>query len=136
MKSWHHKPHTADIAFVISGSSYAELFESAAEAFYETTKPATKKGSTLTEMSLRLTAESPELLLVDFLSELLYLLEAEKRAAIAYRWISCSAQTLEVIITLVPVRHLEGVAIKAITYHDLHITKKDTLLTTSLIFDI
>ena len=136
MKSWHHEPHTADIRSVISGDSYAELFESGAAALYDITKPAVINTTAHIKKTVSLKAESAELLLVDFLSELLYLLEAEKSAATAYQWLSCSAQKLEVIITLVPVGHLEGVAIKAITYHDLHITKKDTLLTTSLIFDI
>lgn len=135
MKSWHHTPHTADICSVISGDSYAELFESGAAAFYDITKP-TLDRRTDSPQTLSLQAESAELLLVDFLSELLYLLEAEKSAAIEYQWRTCSEHSLDVIISLAHVSHLNGVAIKAVTYHDLQITQKNNRLTTSLIFDI
>lgn len=136
MKSWHYTPHVADICTIISGDSYAELFQAAAEALYDITKPVFVQKNSRIIKNLSMKAESAELLLIDFLSELIYFLEAEKIAVHEYQWATCSAQGFSIKLIFAPISHLAGVGIKAITYHHLQIENKNNLLSTPLIFDI
>jgi SHS2 domain-containing protein len=133
--------HTGDVGVAVSGRTVDELFASAAQAFTETLTPVTGVEPRRPE-ELDVAAPELDLLLVDFLSELLY--RFDTRA-----WLTREAQldvrksdggwTLQG--TLVgekhdPARHALRVLIKAVTYHGLAVTERDGLWTTNVVFDI
>jgi SHS2 domain-containing protein len=113
--------HTADIGFEVFGSSREELFANAARALIhlvvdlDTIRP-------LQELTVKAEGSSPEALLVNWLSEILYLLDAEG-------WLFCdfTLEELEENAIRAKVRgerfdrsrHQAKLLVKAVTYHQL-----------------
>ncbi|MEW6322872.1 MAG: archease [Acidobacteriota bacterium] len=133
--------HTGDIGVRLSGATLAELFESASAAFVESlTDPAAVEPRRAEEVAV----EAPELdlLLVDFLSELLYRFDTRG-------WITADAEVdvrekdggwlLDGTLRgerLDPDRHGIKVLVKAITYHALHVRREAGLWKADVVFDI
>lgn len=133
--------HTGDIGVDLEAPTLGGLFAAAAEAFT----------ATLTELDtvqprethpVTLAAPSADLLLVEWLSELLYRFDV-------HRWLARSADLkvsptgdrvqLEGSVTgepFDPTRHPIHVLVKAVTYHGLHVTPTENGWTARVIFDI
>jgi len=112
----------ADIAFEIYGNKVDELFENAALALFEQSADiATIKGSKT--RSIDINSESLDTLLFDFLSELLYLKDAEQllgKSAKIHIAQDKSAYTLQAKIigdVIDQNTHTLKSDIKAVTYH-------------------
>ncbi|MDP4190308.1 MAG: archease [Bacteroidota bacterium] len=143
MFSYNLVDHTADIAFEVSADTIEELFIGAALAWknsvtddFETVKPE-KKDIFIYEDTL-------EELLVSFVSELNFQLSARK-------WIFHSIQKLTidegngkgrihlkatVSGEALSVHHNIKEEIKAVTFHQMSIEKRDNQLVTIIVFDI
>ena len=132
--------HTADIAVRLRGDTPGALFEAAAAALTDaiTTGSAVRPNEAST-----VTRDAPELdlLLVDWLEELLYrfetegLLVADADVAIA----SGDAVRLHAHIRgerRDEARHPIKVLVKAVTFHGLHVTKTSEGYETTVVFDI
>ena len=130
--------HTADIGLLIKGKNKEELFAEAARGMFSIVAGGRINGK-LKVRSLKLEVTGPTLeeLLVSFLNELLYL--AEKEKAIFNRF--------EVEIKKIKNRfYLQGRIkensqvpkreVKAATYHNLKVEKKDNFWQTTIIFDV
>jgi SHS2 domain-containing protein len=144
--------HTGDVGVRLAGRTLDELFESAAGAFTETiTNPAPIEPRRL----LSVTLESPalDLLLVDWLSELLYRFELEQFLASAAsvhveqsagaapaRGAAPSADwRLHAALRGEPFdagRHAIKVLVKAITYHALEVVEDASGWHATVVFDI
>jgi SHS2 domain-containing protein len=133
--------HTGDVGVDLQAPTLEELFASAAEAL----------AATLTdldtivpreEQAVALEAAAVDLLLVDWLSELLYRFDAQ-------HWIArSSAVTIDAAgprarlegrvrgESVDPTRHPIKVLVKAVTYHGLHVTRTAGGWTARVIFDI
>jgi SHS2 domain-containing protein len=133
--------HTGDVGVALTGRTLDELFASAALAFSDTLTPLAAIDPRRPE-ELDVAAPELDLLLVDFLSELLY--RFDTRA-----WLTREAQVevrerdggWELQGTLVgerhdPVRHPVKILIKAVTYHGLRVIKSDGLWRANVVFDI
>ena len=133
--------HTGDIGVALSGSDGAELFEVAAQAFTDTV-PTLGRVEPKRPEELDVDAPELDLLLVDFLSELLYRFDTRG-------WLTRHAEvdlhekdggwSLQGTLRgerLDPERHAIKVLIKAVTYHGLHVQKVDGLWTAKVVFDI
>jgi SHS2 domain-containing protein len=133
--------HTGDIGVSLTGRTIDELFGSAATAFTDSITPI---GGVEPRRPEELDVAAPELdlLLVDFLSELLYRFDTRG-------WLTRDAQVevreldggWELQGTLLgekhdPARHPTRVLIKAVTYHQLHIHKDDGQWAAKVVFDI
>ena len=133
--------HTGDIGVSLTGRTVDEVFASAAEAFTDTITPLEGIEPRRPE---ELDGAAPELdlLLVDFLSELLY--RFDTRA-----WLTRQAQVevrecdggWELQGTLLgekhdAARHPVRVLVKAITYHQLKIASKDGVWSANVVFDV
>jgi SHS2 domain-containing protein len=76
-KQYEYLEHTADIKFLAYGKTLEEVFENAALAMFNVIIDTSKvSGETVREIFLK--SPDPESLLVDWLSELLYLFEVEE----------------------------------------------------------
>ncbi len=133
--------HTADVAARLRGATLDDLFAAAAAAF---TAAITVPEAVAPRQSRAVTLEAAdlELLLVDWVGELLYLFEteqflvAEARPRVAghdRRWrveAEISGETRD------PARHPIKVLVKAVTFHGLRIERRADGYETLLVFDI
>ena len=133
--------HTGDIGVALTGRTVDELFASAAAAFTDTLTPLGDVEPRRPE-ELEVAAPELDLLLVDFLSELLYRFDTRG-------WLTREAQVevrpiddgWELQGTLLgekhdPSRHPTRVLIKAVTYHQLHVVEQDGTWMAKIVFDI
>jgi SHS2 domain-containing protein len=138
---YHFVDHTGDIAVALRGRSLAELFGDAAAAF---TESITALDGVEPKRPEEVDVDAPELdlLLVDFLSELLYRFDTRG-------WLTRFAElevhekdggwSLQGTLRgerLEPARHPVKVLIKAVTYHGLQVGKTDGVWTARVVFDI
>ena len=129
-------PHTADVMFRITAARIEGIFEEAVRAMFQTmygscaVAPSIKK-------QISLTAGDREMLLVDFLSELLYLSEVED-LVICDAQVTLDGTTLTAIARgepFDPSRH-QGREIKGISFSSLRIYKRDGDYVLDIIFDV
>lgn len=128
-KQYEYLDHTADIKFQAYGKTREEAFENAALAMFNVIIDTEKvSGDTTREIFLK----SPDLesLLVDWLSELLYLFEVDEIVFREFRVEKIEKEKGEYSITAqalgekyYPESHPFETEIKAVTYNQLEITK-------------
>lgn len=129
--------HTADMLVRAHGATLGEMFASAAAALFHAISPS--KVAEVGEYGVRLSAETPEDLLVKFLSELLYLYETEKLLLGRFDVVVAEGETCTVEARVAgeradPQRHEYGTEVKAITYHGLKIDRERGFL--EVVFDL
>ena len=133
--------HTADIGIDIWDRSMEKLFETAALAVTDILI-----GNDIIEFvdsaAISLEAGEPELLLVEWLSEVVYLFETKGllvgRSEVAIEH-GDSAWRLRATVwgeSLDPERHHVNVLLKAVTYHDLRLIESPDGWSARVIFDI
>ncbi|MGD1996423.1 MAG: archease [Anaerolineae bacterium] len=126
--------HTADVALHIWGRDLAELFVNAARGMAslmvepETVEPAV-------EISLELTADDAEALLVTWLGELLYLSERDDIVFIDFDVQEITHTRLRGKARGGPTEGARGY-IKAVTFSELEIHPTERGLETNVVFDV
>lgn len=132
--------HTADIGIRIEAASLEELFQGAAEAFFDLMVESKREFIPSIEVNIDLSAPAVDQLMVRWLSELLFIFET-RRLVLSRFWIDeidekhvrASVKGLKFDST----RHEQKLAIKAVTYHMLKVERgKDGLWRVEVIFDI
>lgn len=126
--------HTADWALHITASDANELFRCAAQGMLSLlgARPA---GSPSTTEQIELAGEDLESLLVTWLEEILFMVEARDVACSSIQ-VSISADCmLDAIVELAP-REPVYKQIKAVTYHNLEIVNVENQLETTIVFDV
>lgn len=128
-KQYEYLDHTADIKFQAYGKTQEEVFENAALAMFNVIIDTEKvSGDTAREIFLK----SPDLesLLVDWLSELLYIFEVDEIVFREFRVEKIREEEGEYLIKAqalgekyYPESHPFETEIKAVTYNQLEITK-------------
>ncbi len=138
MKKYELLEHTADFGIRVWGKTLDELFINAAIGMYELIADISKitPGESVT---VEVEAEDRDLLLRDWLAELLYyfnnknmLLSEFKIHKIDDKYIKSEAKGENIDENKHDLLH----EVKAVTYHRLHIEEKEGLLTTEIIFDV
>lgn len=127
--------HTADWVLEVWASDLAGLFEQAARGMYALAKVRLADVPRL-KRELHLTAYDNEVLLVDFLSELLYIAEDENLAFDSFK-IKLNENNLDAILEGAPIV-FQAKEIKAVTFHGLAIEKdeKRGVFTVKIVFDV
>jgi len=126
MQKYEFLEHTADVTFKAYGRDLNELFENAAEALEDTVVIVDEvaSGEILT---IEMSSDSYENLLYDWLSELLITFEVERFAVKKYFvsivGFSLTADCLGERLDLN--RRRLNAEVKAVTYHNLAVTKND-----------
>ena len=143
MKPYEILEHTADVGLKASGSTLKELFENAARGMFEIiagekihqpfSEPASRK------VEIKKEVKDLEELLVDWLSELLYIFNKEgillghfKVFELNYSGITGEAYGEKVD----PERHTLQTEIKAVTFHRLKIEEDKKGFSCNIIFDV
>ena len=125
--------HTADWALKVWAPDVESLLVTAAKGMYSLSKTKTMTNE-YQNIVIRHAYLDIEGLLVDFLSELLFLGEQEKIAAVNYdlklenRQLIANLQTAEIFT--------QQKEIKAVTYHNLKVVQMKDRLETVIIFDV
>ena len=129
--------HEADIGLLVRASDLKGLFVESAKGLVLLLVgefPVVPAGW----RTLTLEAPEAEELLVDFLSEILYLANSEGLAAVQVELPELSQTRLEARLGVVPVDRLGQLKeeIKGVTYHHLELKRTDQGLETELVFDV
>jgi protein archease len=131
--------HTADAEFVAYGRTPDEAFVNAARAMFGLVVEPSKVRQTESR-EITLTAGSLEDLLFDWLSELLYLSEVDRLVFSNFEvritkngeyWLNAKARGEQV-----SPRHEVFLHIKAVTYHDLRVEKRNNVYEAQVLLDI
>lgn len=119
--------HTADIGFEARGASLAELFANAGHALLEISID-TSRVTHREQLAFDLQSDDLPSLLVDFLSELLYLVDSGRHIPGLIEVDEISPTRLVARLSGEPrdlARHPWKLIVKAITYHGLEIGEAD-----------
>ncbi len=131
--------HTADVAVLVRGETIEELFEKAAYAMFDTITYA-EKVEPVGKYKVSVSSSTLEDLLVDYLSELLYVFSVEYFVMSDFNVIihkSDSGFHLKGVALGEPFsmeKHGLKTEIKAVTYHELEINLKEKYA--KVLFDI
>ncbi|MBE0411974.1 MAG: archease [Anaerolineales bacterium] len=130
---FHELDHTADVELLVWGPDLPLLLEQSALGMYSLAGIQLKPGPAQTRI-LELPVADPESLLVNFLSELLFLLEMEE---VGFNHIKISIDASKLHAELKG-KTLESQAkqIKAVTYHNLEVHPGLDGLEARIVFDV
>ena len=127
--------HTADRALKIYGQNLEELLVNAALGLNSLVGADETIDAAPVAKSIALDAIDAESLLVEWLSELAYWAEAEMLVFTKFELQHVSATRVKAVIHGHRVTRLEN-HVKAVTYHNLEITKTESGLAATVVFDV
>ena len=126
--------HKADLKIRVFGKTKKELFLNAVLAMGESLKPNGK--SSIVDRKIKVKSGNLETLLVDFLSEVLYLVQVNKEIYINVEFNKFSDNEIEAELSGQKVERF-GEDIKAVTYHNLDVRQKeDDNWEATILFDV
>jgi SHS2 domain-containing protein len=130
--------HTADVGLRVTAPDLATVFREAAQGFFSIVVEEIPRGVPSRRVDFRLEAESAEFLLVDWLSELLYVFETKRLLLDAFevdlRGTRLTATALARPLDEDRDRLLREV--KAVTYHGLRVEATESGWLAEVILDI
>lgn len=139
--------HTADLQIRVYGRSKEELFTNALCSMFQVIEPHTDQTGCRREdnrlvceslpyqHSIEVNATDMADLLVDFLSQALYLSDVHNEAYLAVTIHKLTKTAIDATVHGIKVDRF-GIEIKAVTYHDLEIKKVDGRWQADIVFDI
>jgi SHS2 domain-containing protein len=145
-KEYELVPDTADLKIRAYGISLEELFKNALKGMFASIKPhgphihyphdviAISKYTV--EHKVAIQSDNLEQLLVDFLTETLYLSNTNNEAYFDARFEALENTYLQATIFGVKITGFALSEIKAVTYHDLEVEQIDSLWVATLVFDV
>jgi SHS2 domain-containing protein len=138
MKRFEILDHTADIGLVIYGENLKALFENAGEAFFRLITDL-RKVRRRVERRINIGRESLDRLMVDWLSELLYLHDVENLLFQGFKVESVGKNGLKAIVKGEPFRegvHVIKTEVKAVTYHRIEVRQENGRWRAQIILDL
>ncbi len=141
MKKFRIIEHTADIAVEVSAPSLEKLFEYSVYAWLQSVAEI-NGADNIEDKSIELSSASREVLLVDFLSELNYLLNVKRWLFINVKSLAIEENSKYILKAIVAGTNLENAdvklktEIKAVTFHQMNIEETGKEFKTKIIFDI
>lgn len=145
-KEYELVSHTADLKIQAYGVTLEEVFRNALKGMFSCIKPRSTHitydddiphvKSYTSQRKVVTRSTDKEVLLIDFLSDCLYLSAVHKEAYFDAKFISFSDTELEALLYGVAIEGYEVVEIKAVTYHDLVIEQNEGIWRATIVFDI
>ena len=130
--------HTADIGIIVYGEDLKALFENAGEAFFHLITDM-KRVRRRVQRRIEIGKESLERLMVDWLSELLYLHDVEYLLFREFKIESVGEDGLRAVVRGEPFQkgvHVIKTEVKAVTYHQIEVRKENGKWRAQIIFDL
>jgi SHS2 domain-containing protein len=137
-RSFRVLDHTADIGVAVSGRDLKALFENAGRAFFHLLTDL-RKVKPRVERRVEIGAESLERMMVDWLSELLYLHDVEGLLFKTFRVETVGKNGLKARVTGELFQegvHVIKTEIKAVTYHQIRVARAEGGWRARIIFDL
>lgn len=128
-------PHTADIKVRITGKTLQELFAHALYAMFACIKPHYTNDQVV-EQKLEVFSHNQESLLIDFLSDCLYLCDVHKQAYSDVIFDTFTEKHLVCRLKGKPIQGFEITEIKAVTRHNFSLQKTANGYEATIVFDI
>ena len=145
-KDFEQLPHTADIKIRVFGTTLKDLFRHAVIGMFQIVRPiapgCTVKNDRVVCKQLPETQEVEvssidiSALLVDFLSEALYLSDVCDEAYLDATIHALDDQNIRATLHGVKITGFEVVELKAVTYHDLEVKQVNGIWQADIVFDI
>ncbi len=138
MKRFEILDHTADIGIVVYGRDLKSLFQNAGEAFFHLITDL-RKIRLRTERRIEIGKESLERLMVDWLSELLYLHDVENLLFRRFDVETVGEEGLRARVKGEPFQeglHVIKTGVKAVTYHQIEVRQQGEGWRAKVIFDL
>ena len=134
MKRFEILEHKADLKIRVFGKSKEELFENAINGMFEGARY--EGEGTKIKREIKVSSQDLPSLLVDFLSEILYLSEVNREVYHQIQFKKFADKNLEGILIGRKLKRM-GVIIKGVTYHNLDIhRRKDGNWEAKVLFDV
>ena len=130
--------HTADIGLIVYGDTLNALFENAGEGFFHLITDLSKVRQKM-EHRIEMEGKSLERLMVDWLSELLYLHDVKNLLFKKFRVESVGKEGLRAVATGELFQegiHVIKTEVKAVTYHQIRVQQANGKWTAQIIFDL
>ncbi len=135
MKKYENLEHKADLKIRVFGKTKEELFLNAVLAMEEGLRPENKEQRT-ENRNIKVKSDNLETLLVDFLSEVLYLVQVNKEIYQDMKFKKFTDIEIEAKLSGKKVESF-GEDIKGVTYHDLEIKENsDKSWEATVLFDV
>lgn len=135
MKKFELLEHTGDIKIRVYGTTLEELFSNAVYGMFASISPHQKSDKKV-EHVFTVQADSLEILLINFLSECLYLSDIHNEAYDAAQFTQLIHTNAQGTLYGYPISGFERVEIKAVTYHDTKIEQINDIWQATIVFDI
>lgn len=136
MRKFEILEHKADLKIKVFGKTKKELFENAMLGMFEGGRYEPELEKKVSKVKVKIKSIDFSSLLVDFLSEILYLVETKKVVFQKVNFKKFSENEIEAILVGKKLKRM-GVHIKAATYHDLKVVqKKDGTFEATVLFDV
>ena len=126
--------HTADIAIRVWGADLPELFTNAAYGMASQLTDVDDVDLTI-QVEIELQAQDVEMLLVDWLSELLYLGEQEDAVFVEFHISHATSHTLHAVARGGKIVEHQA-HIKAVTFSEMDVRRIDDRYETIIVFDV
>ena len=130
--------HTADIGLIVYGENLRVLYENAGEAFFHIITDL-RKVRRRVEKRIDIKGESLDRLMVDWLSELLYLHDVESLLFKGFKVDSVGEGGLKAIVKGEPFQegvHVIKTQVKAVTHHRIEVRQNDGHWRAQIILDL
>lgn len=139
MKAYQFFSTTADVGLKIWGKTYDQLYSNAitgfnALIFGESRIPELVDAHILHRFQYR--GDSCENVLVNLLSELIFLMYAENKISLGADIQMAGQKMLDADLLLQPASDEPEIEIKSVTYHNLHIINTKGIKSAEIVFDI
>ena len=146
-KDFEQLPHTADIAIRVYGDTLADLFKNALIGMFQVVRPVAPScrvqhdrvvcDELPVQREIVVDAHDIESLLVDFLSDALYLSDIHNEAYLdADITVHEDRKQVEAMLRGIAVEGFEVAELKAVTYHDLKVEQMKQGWQVVVVFDI
>ncbi len=135
MKRFEEIPHTADWSFRAFGKDLRELFENAAFAIFTMEGVHPRENASENERAVAVSGIDQESLLVNWLTELLWLQESNGETYQRFQIDSLSQTELHAQVFGAPYETLDKI-IKAVTYHNLKIEQTNEGWQVTVVVDV
>ena len=129
---------TADVGIRIQGKGYNELLQSAVKGLNLLYFDQHNFSSSVTPSvyPFKFHGDSLENILVNLLSEIVFLLQNENKITVGLTIKEINETWLNADLLTIPADKEPNLEIKSVTYHNLKINRKNNILSTEIIFDI
>ena len=145
-KDFESLPHTADIKVRVFGKTLSEFFRNAVVGMFQTVGPIIPDCRVENERvvcdelpiarEVHVSSPDPVALLVDFLSEALYLSDVHDEAYLDATVHKVTDTNIQATLHGIKVTGFKVVEIKAVTYHELEIKRINGIWQADIVFDV